>query len=88
MAYIFGPSDHSPQGYRHAHADYVPYPEQIIAANHLLYEEAAIKYWEVVGQTDDRAQGCYAAALIAPTCLFDEDFWHILDKRKPAILNK
>ena len=88
MCFIRGISHLTEQGYNHTSVDPVPYPEQVKAAKELLYEQAAAKYWEVIGYTDpDRGQACYAAALIAPKCLLDEDFWHIVKKRTPAPKN-
>lgn len=87
MPIIRGISHLTEQGYRYTDVQPVPYKEQVIAQNHMLYEQAAIKYWEVIGYTDDRGAACYAAALIAPKCLLDEDFWKILNKREPPPRN-
>lgn len=87
MAFVFGVYSHAEHGYRHAGATQVHYLEQDKAKAGLRMEAAAVVYWEVVGQTDDRGVACNEIRhMLTPAELQSEDFSHILFKRRPPLL--
>lgn len=81
MAFVIE-NDH---GHRHCSTTLDLYPEQVKALADLKFEKAAAKYWEIVGQTDDRGQACNAIRhMLSPKELQSDDFAHILLKRSPV----
>ncbi len=83
MAFIFGVSEQSPQGYRYAPLE-IHYPEQEKALLELKFEKAADLYWKTVKETSNYGQACNAIRhKLTPKELQSDDFAHILSKRQP-----
>ena len=60
------------------------YREQDTAIRQIHMEEAARGYWDTYTRTGDRLRAVdVARGFISPDELHSDEFWHILNKRKP-----